>query len=180
MREVKPISDENIEDIAQYLKSKNERDYVMFMFMLHTGLRISDVLKLRISDVVNKKTIYMQEQKTGKWKEIELSSKLKKILKEYCEGKEPNEYLIKSRKGYNNPLQRDRAYKIIRNAAEKHGLKRIGCHSTRKTFGRKYYKKYGDTEELRRYFNHSNSGITLRYIGLEQEVINKHVKGLWD
>ena len=60
MREVKQISDENIEDIAQYLKSKNERDYVMFMFMLHAGVRISDVLKLRISDVVNKKTIYMQ------------------------------------------------------------------------------------------------------------------------
>lgn len=127
MREVKPISDENIEDIAQYLKSKNERDYVMFMFMLHTGLRISDVLKLKIADVVNKKIIYMQEQKTGKWKEIELSSKLKNILKEYCKGKESNEYLIKSRKGYNNPLQRDRAYNIIRDAAEKHGLKRVGC-----------------------------------------------------
>ena len=63
MREVKPISDENIEDIAQYLKSKNERDYVMFMFMLHTGLRISDVLKLKIADVVNKKLYICKSRK---------------------------------------------------------------------------------------------------------------------
>lgn len=180
MKEVKTLTDENINDIAEYLKNTNSRDYLMFMILLHTGLRISDVLKLRIKDVKGKDSIYIKEQKTGKNKEIKLSSTLKKILKDYCKDKEEFEYLIKSRKGYNNPLKRDRAYKILRGVAEKHGIEKIGCHSTRKTFGRKFFKKYGNIEELKSYFNHSNSSITMRYIGLEREIINNHVKRLWD
>ena len=39
MNTVEPIRDINtVMDIADYLKSKNERDYVMFMFGIYTGL----------------------------------------------------------------------------------------------------------------------------------------------
>ena len=180
MREVKALSDEETENILCYLKKKSDRDYILFLVMLHTGLRISDVIKLRVKDVFNKNSFEIREQKTSKCKEVQISNKLKRELKEYCKDKCAEEYLIKSRNGFNNHLKRDRCYKIIKEAAEKNGIKRIGCHSTRKAFGRKYYKKYGDIEELRKYFNHSNSAITLRYIGLEQEVINKHVRNLWE
>lgn len=181
MRTVKPITnEEKIKDIENYLKQRNTRDYILFLIGLHTGLRIGDILNLRVGDIYNKSNIYIKEQKTGKSKEIEISNKLKRELKKFCKGRSLEEYLIKSRQGFNNPIGRHRAYQIIKEAAEIHGLKNIGCHSIRKSFGRKYYDKHGDIEELRKYFNHSSSGITLRYIGLEQERINKHVKELWD
>lgn len=177
---VKPIVEQNkIDNIENYLKSNSIRNYILFLMAIHTGLRIGDILKLKVENVLNKENIEIREEKTGKTKEIEISPKLKRELKKFCENKPIEEYLIKSRNCYNNPLGRKQAYNIIRDAGAKNGLKRIGCHSLRKTFGRKYYNKYNNIEELRVFFNHSNSSITLRYIGLEQEVINKHVKELW-
>mgnify|MGYP002509035684 CR=1 FL=1 len=41
-------------DVADYLKARNERDYVLFMFGIYTGLRISDILKFRVRDVKDK------------------------------------------------------------------------------------------------------------------------------
>ena len=181
MREVKAISDEEkIRDIKNYLSKKNKRDYILFLIAISTGLRIGDILKLRVEDVYNKNSILIKEQKTGKRQEIELSPKLKREIKKWCSSREGSEYLIKSRQGLNSPITRYRAYQIIKEVADLHGLDNIACHSTRKTFGRKYYDKYGDIEELRKYFNHSSSAVTLRYIGLEQEIINKHVRELWD
>ena len=55
MREVKALSDEETENILCYLKKKSDRDYILFLVMLHTGLRISDVIKLRAKGVFNKK-----------------------------------------------------------------------------------------------------------------------------
>ena len=43
MNTVEPIRDMDlVMDVADFLKAKNERDYVMFMFGIYTGLRISD------------------------------------------------------------------------------------------------------------------------------------------
>lgn len=82
MREVKAISDEEkIRDMKNYLSKKNKRDYILFLIAISTGLRIGDILKLRVEDVYNKNSILIKEQKTGKRKEIELSPKLKREIK---------------------------------------------------------------------------------------------------
>ncbi|WP_294378188.1 tyrosine-type recombinase/integrase [uncultured Clostridium sp.] len=181
MKKVKPIlNDMKIKEIEQYLKNNNYRDYILFLCGITMGLRISDILNLKIKDVYEKDIIYLTEKKTGKRKEIALSKLLKKELKVYCEDKDKEQYLIKSRNGLNKPIGRDRAYRIIKNVANKFKLKNIGTHSLRKTFGRKYYQKYEDIEGLREYFNHSSITETRKYIGLEQEIINKNVKELWE
>ena len=51
-------------DIARYLKDKNKRDYVMFVTGIYSGLRISDILKLRVRDVRGKDHISIREKKT--------------------------------------------------------------------------------------------------------------------
>ena len=67
MNTVEPIRDMNLViDVADYLKSNNERDYVMFMFGIYTGLRISDILLFRVRDVREKDAVYIREEKTGK------------------------------------------------------------------------------------------------------------------
>ena len=63
MREVKALSDEETENILCYLKKKSDRDYILFLVMLHTGLRISDVIKLRVKDVFNKNSFEIREKK---------------------------------------------------------------------------------------------------------------------
>ena len=57
---VEPIREMDLVlDVADYLRSKNERDYVLFMFGIYTGLRISDILKLRVRDVREKDYVYI-------------------------------------------------------------------------------------------------------------------------
>lgn len=180
MNEVKPIIDENkLLEILNELKVKNTRNYILFMMGLHTGLRIGDILKLKVKDVYKKDKIFIIEEKTNKKKEIAISKQLKKELSSFCKGNDPGDFLIKSRKGENS-ISRCQAYRIIKKIAAEYKINNIGCHSLRKTFGRKYYKKYGDLEELRKFFNHSNVDITRRYIGIEQEIIDSHVKDLWN
>lgn len=52
-----------------------------------------------------------------------------------------SEYVIKSREGTNRPIGRSMAYKILRRTAAEFGLKEIGTHTLRKTFGNDQMKK---------------------------------------
>lgn len=161
-----------VEDIANYIKKNNERNYILFMCGIYTGLRISDILSLKISDVKNKNYISLKEQKTKKQKTFKINPILKKELINYTYDKDPDDYLIKSRETYNKPLTRSMAYKILQKAAEKFSLERIGCHTLRKTFGYHFYQQTKDIVTLMKIFNHSHHSVTLRYIGIEQENIN--------
>ena len=48
---VEPIKKkEDVSKIEKYLNTKNERDRLIFVFGINTGLRVSDILNLNISD----------------------------------------------------------------------------------------------------------------------------------
>lgn len=174
MNTVEPIRDMGmVMDIAEYLKEKNERDYVMFMFGIYTCLRISDILKFRIRDVRDKDFISIREQKTGKEKRFPINKELKKVIKHYVSDKKDYEYLIKSPNYPNKPITRQQAWKILSSAGTMFGLDKIGSHTMRKTFGYHLYKKTKDAALLMKMFNHSDIHITLRYIGVEQDSIDK-------
>ena len=88
MNTVEPIRDMDlVMDLADYLKSNNERDYVLFMFGIYTGLRISDILKFRVRDVKGKDAVYIREKKTGKEKRFPINSELRPVIDEYISGK---------------------------------------------------------------------------------------------
>lgn len=179
MNFVQPIRQPSlVQDIAGYLKRKNERDYIMFLTGIYSGLRISDVLKLRVSDVKNRDYLILREQKTGKQQTISINPILKRELAKYIITKAHDEYLITSRKGQNKPLTRCMAYKILKTAGNIFGLESIGCHTLRKTFGYHYYKKYKDVVTLMQIFNHSDPSVTLRYIGIEQESMDNAINNL--
>jgi integrase len=177
MNFVQPIRDPAlVEDIANYLKDNNDRNYIMFLCGIYTGLRISDILKLKVKDVKGKKSINIHEKKTGKQKTLEINPTLKKALAEYCKDKDGDEYLVKSRVNYNQPINRSTAYRILHDAAKKFGLDEIGTHTLRKTFGYHFYKQTKDVVTLQQIFNHSHPSVTLRYIGINQETTNEAIR----
>lgn len=177
MNYVEPIRDpELVRDICIYLKKNNPRNFIMFFLGIYSGLRISDILKLRVADVKNKNSINIREKKTGKQKIYTINPMLKKELKTYCENKPLSEYLIKSRQGDNRPLSRERAYQIIKEIGELFGIPDLGTHTLRKTFGYHHYNQYKDVVMLQKIFNHASPAITLKYIGYEQENINNSIK----
>lgn len=179
MNFVEPIRDKKkISSILAYAKKENERDFIMLLLGFHTGLRITDILNLKVQDVKGKKRIYIHEQKTNKSKPFLVNKELALYLNNYCKGKEQFEYLICSREGINKPITRQRAYQIITEIGGMFNLEGLGCHTLRKTFGYQHYKQYKDIVLLQRIFNHSDPSITLRYIGIEQQQIDESVEGL--
>jgi integrase len=92
----------------------------------------------------------------------------------------PVDYVFKSRKGYNMPITRQQAYRILNSAAEDLGLVErnsagvivsgeIGTHTMRKTFGYHAYKNGVSLELLMDIVNHSTPAMTLRYIGITEQ-----------
>jgi integrase len=175
--ELEPIRDKNkIAEIKKILKKQSYRNYILFVLGINTGLRISDMLKLKVEDVRGRTHIVLKEQKTCKNKRFLINSNLRRELNAYIEKMKAAEYLFQSRIGDNKPLSRFQAYRILSEAGRKVGLESIGCHSTRKTFGYHHYKKNKDVALLQKLFNHSSPSITLDYIGITQDIMDESIE----
>ncbi|GGC97791.1 tyrosine-type recombinase/integrase [Pontibacillus salipaludis] len=173
MNFVQPIRDPiMIQQVKDYLLESSERNYMLFVIGINTGLRISDILQLRVKDVEGMH-ISLREQKTKKRKKIRITPQLRREVKWYMEDKGTGDYLFKSRKGTNKPIGRSMAYKILRDAANQFGLREIGTHTLRKTFGYHFYLQTKNTAMLQEIFNHSSEKITLIYIGINQYTLDK-------
>ena len=178
MNTVQPIRDsELVNAIAEDLKENNERDYVMFMTGIYLGLRISDILKLKVKDL--KKThINIRAQKTGKETRILINATLRKAIDDYIKNSnlKDNNYLFVSKTKRYKPITREQAYKILNKIGKKYKLESIGTHTLRKTFGYHFYKQKGDVAMLQTLFGHDNQNDTLRYIGMIQDTIDTNLK----
>lgn len=171
---------DDIKKLKRYFLERNRyRNYVLVTLCLNTALRISDILSLRWGQVYNfsqrefYKYVRIVEQKTQKENQIVLNQIIVETLKEYLNqnpqfGK--NDYLFPSQKGYNQPINRVQAYRIIHDAGTALGLEgKISCHSLRKTFGYHAWKSGAEPALLMNVYNHSSFQITKRYLGIDQE-----------
>ena len=177
MEYVQPIRDKKtLETMKKILRSNNLRDYCLFILGINSGLRISDLLTLNVSNVYAngkiKDRIVIREKKTNKLKDFPLGETSKKALKEYVVALEPGQALFPSRKGC-KPITRQQAYRILNDAARVIGIKdKIGTHSLRKTFGYHAFKAGIDITRIQKLLNHSSPSVTLAYIGITQDELD--------
>lgn len=179
MNYVQPIRDlEVLEEVKIYLRNQSERNYMLFLLGINTGLRISDILSLKKKDVYGLDHIVLREKKTKKRKWLQITPKLQREIKKYCRHLDlkDDDYLFPSRQGNNQSICRSTAYKLLREATEHYGIKHVGTHTLRKTFGYHFYQKTKDVAILQQIFNHSSPAITLRYIGISQDKMDEAMK----
>lgn len=176
MNTVEPLR--KIEDIKE-MKSAlayygTKRDVFLFVLGINCGLRVSDMLTLKKKDI-KEYQIKLKESKTKKVNIIPLTH-IRAEIDEYIQFLNDDDYLFKSNKldpeGNSKPISRVQAYRILNKSAKSIGIEDIGTHSMRKTFGYHYYKRTNDIALLMNIFNHSSQSVTLRYIGINQDVIN--------
>ena len=178
MKLVQPIRDkETINKFKQELLHHSYRDYMLFVMGINTGLRISDILPLKVKDVKGTH-ITIKEKKTGKSKRFKINSSLKAELDRYTATMNNDDYLFPSRKG-DSYISRVQAYRILNEVADKLGLEEIGTHTLRKTFGYHHYQQYKDVAVLQEIFNHSSPSITLRYIGITNDMVDDTIEGFY-
>ncbi|EOK14668.1 tyrosine-type recombinase/integrase [Enterococcus faecalis] len=176
MINVKPIKDKEILNrFGKELKmgKHGKRDYLIMAIGIKTGLRISDILNLKVSDVKNKTQTEIIEIKTGKKRTVHLKSLTSNIIDYLNTEHEPeSEWLFPSPTDSSRQLASHQYYKILQKVADNLSLDYIGTHTLRKTFSYFFLKQNkGDIVTLMKILNHSSQAVTLRYAGIEEEDI---------
>lgn len=184
---VEPIRDmdkvcEIEERLAVLDTERGKRMYMLYLCGIYLGLRISDLLRLRVRDLRGD-SLTMKEKKTRKMTTLPISDVLRRAVRDRLRGANESDYVFPSRQhdaeGNVKPITRRTAYNDIKQITHDVGLDfPIGCHTLRKTFGYHMYKLDGDIAFLMDWFNHSSPVITKRYIGINMDERRKKVNKL--
>jgi len=161
----------------QYQKS------LMIAIGIFWGLRISDILNLKYSQIQNKDEVVVIEKKTKKTREIKINSQLKKHISACVEKLNPNnldDFIFRSQKGTIYTIQRINV--ILKEIKVEYNLKvkNFSSHSLRKTFGREVFNQSEKNSELAliklsQIFGHSNPSVTKVYLGItKQEIMDTY------
>ncbi len=178
---VDPIRDEkHIKQIKRKLKN-SPRDFLLFLMGINNGLRISDLLKIKVGDVCDLdvgETLKVREQKTKKKNVLMINKTIHEALHLYLKSAslDDEHYLFQSRNkdqnGNPKPLARETVSKMVKSwTAGMTG--NYSTHSLRKTWGYIQRTKFGVSfEVICKRFGHSSPAITMRYLGIEDKEVN--------
>jgi integrase len=168
MESVKPIKDgAAVDRMTGVLAAKHGKYKVMWLIGIETGLRISDILGLRVGDVSSGQ-LMVQEQKTNKAKKVRLSGSLMRVIAAHQRrySLRDDHFLVFSRDHLPyRAVSRQQAWRVIKAASRSVGFEGIGTHSMRKTFARdRFFASGGDMEAVRRSLAHDHIITTLGYL----------------
>lgn len=195
-----PIKEEaDIEKVISHLKEqKRYRDLLLFVIGINTGLRASDLLRLRLGDVVAmvdgqilfKRRVSIREKKTSKVREAYMSAVTFEALQLYVEDRiasgatlSPNDYLFfnasNSSKGASEPLKRYSLERILkRTVNDECGINvRASTHMLRKTFAYHILRNVPEQEKhdpllfLMHVTGHSSREAAMAYVGVTREEV---------
>lgn len=145
----------------------------IWKFGLNAALRISDLLEIKYSDI-DSGSISLIETKTGKSREIRLNDNALAIVSKRKAAHPDDVYLfqVHSNRASGKPVNRSTVARMFKEVGQTLGLK-LGTHSMRKTRGYVMFKAGVSIEKISKLLNHSSTGTTLAYIGIEKEDIQQ-------
>lgn len=188
---------EDIERISDWFISKGRyRDNMLFIVGINFGLRISDLLTLRFSHLIDeqfrfKTTFPILEKKTAKTRKtpknryISINDAVMDAVSLYLENTPDvklSDYMFRSESNHggseNKPMHRNSVERILKEAGRELGLEaHIATHTLRKSFA--YHQMLMSNNDprklllLQKMFGHSTSAQTLDYIGITGEEIEE-------
>ena len=168
----KTLTNEQFTEILETVKSgyfhngknhkPNERLAVILTLQANLGMRIGDILHLRLSNIVKDGTHYrldVTEEKTGKKRAYIVPQEVYNFVENYCTQNKISPY----RSIFE--LTERAVQKSIKEVTEYLSLSEISTHSFRKFAACRIYETSGyDIEVTREFLQHSDVGITQRYI----------------
>ena len=179
---IMPLNDT---DVKKLLRQPNIqtyvglRDFTIMIVMLDCGIRVGEVVNLKVGDVDLKgKYINIRSEvaKARIFRQVPISSKTVKYLKEIISIVEDanTDYLFPS--AYGNKLDTNQIINNFRNYGKQCNIKqRCSPHVLRHTFAVNFIKSNGDVFTLQRILGHTTLDMTRRYIQLTStDIIKKH------
>ena len=179
-KRTKALTTEQYKEIIQTLKEgfsgcrPNERIATILVLEGNLGLRISDILKLRLCDVVKDGDRYrleIVEQKTGKSRVFTVPLVIQQYIENYClrNGVRRSDIIF--------PITERAVQKQLAIVCEYLGFTGISTHSFRKWYATEIYNANGyDIALVQRLLQHSSAATTQRYIGIEPQRIEEAIQ----
>jgi len=199
MSEVHAIKDPGqVKQVQEFLlKHYGTHFSDMWILGINVALRISDLLNISMLDAkkaVKERHMFILEQKTAyktinkgtaneerirtkvKPRFIELNQTAAEIMIDRIESYPNDKWLFQSHgnrgKSLEKPYSRQAVYYAFKEAGESIGVS-IGTHTLRKTAGYAMHKAGVPIEEICFFLNHSHISVTMKYIGLQRENLQK-------
>ena len=180
-KKTKALTTEQYKEIIQTMREgfcgcrPNERIATALVLEGNLGLRISDILKLRLCDIVRDGDRYrleVVEQKTGKHRIFTVPLVIRQYVENYC-----LRHHIKST-DIIFPITERAVQKQLSIVCDYLGYDGISTHSFRKWYATEIYKSSGyDIALVQRLLQHSSASVTQRYIGIEPQRIEAAIEG---
>jgi len=168
--------------ITRLEKDENYKFCLLISIGVFTGLRISDLLTLKYSDLLNSETFYIKEKKTQKQRSIKVNKDLKEIVSRIVQESKVNdlEQLIFINKYGTKSIDKSYVNVKLKEIIKMSRIRlegNVSTHTFRKTLGRRVMEVNNYSNEslilLMDLFGHSSMSITKRYLGIrEQEIHN--------
>jgi integrase len=168
--------------VAKLERDKNYKFCLLLAIGVNTGLRIGDLLKLTVSDVMNGDTFKIQEGKTRKERNIKINKDLRELLNrvipKYIQV-DKNQLLFLNKYG-TKAIDKSYVNVKFKEICKHYKIKvdgNISSHTFRKTLGRRVAEVHNYSDQsflmLSKLFNHSNTTVTRTYLGITEEEIHE-------
>lgn len=179
---------------------RGRRAFLLWIVGVHMGMRISDIVDLKVGDLRKDYYTYLPHKQEGKRGArritIPVPAEVRKVIRFRCNGMQDDDWLLSSKKKkatvkadpskapkyrercvHPGAIGRNTAREDLRWAFNMCGFADmpVSCHTMRKTFGYHYYKKTKDLAKLQEWFYHESPATTLIYIGIQAEEFQKMV-----
>lgn len=152
----------------------NERIATALMLEANLGIRISDILRLRLCDIVRDGERYrlsIVEKKTGKARVFTVPFALYQFIRCYCldHGIAATDIIF--------PITERAVQKQLRIVCDYLGISCVSTHSFRKYYATEIYRNNGYNIALVQHLlQHSSAAVTQRYIGIQQREIEAAIE----
>ena len=147
----------------------NPRDYAMLHVLVYSGLRVSELCNLRMSDIF-RRSISVKNGKGMKHRVTFISPATEKAIERYKahSNRTDNGYLFPNPVG--SPISRVIVGRKVSYYAEKAGIqKHVKVHTLRHTFATLYLDAGGRIEDLQQMLGHADLKTTMLYLHFTNE-----------
>lgn len=141
----------------------NPSHRLMIELMYSAGLRVSELVKLRVKDIVLSNNIgWVREGKGRKDRLFVIAKRIKEKLKSHTAGCRPDGWLFHGREGH---VSQRTIQVIVKKAAKKAGIrKNVHCHTLRHSFATHLIGDGCDVMAVQHVLGHDNLQTTMVYV----------------
>lgn len=159
------------EEVARIIEhTVNPKHRTLLMTAYGTGLRLSELCHLKVSDIdAQRMTVRVEQGKGAKDRYTLLSVRLLKELREYWAAFRPRPWMFTSSAG-TGPMSEATAQKIFYAAKRRAGItKQCGIHGLRHAFATHLLEAGVDLATIQRLMGHGHISSTMRYLHLTRK-----------